>query len=48
MVRRCEKTAAGYLGFVLFAAACQWLCNPFANVHTPPVVQRSFEKQEAQ
>ena len=25
MVRRCEKTAAGYLGFALFAAACQWL-----------------------
>lgn len=32
---RYEKTAASYLGFVLFAAARQWLRNPFANVHTP-------------
>ena len=33
---RYEKAAASYLGFVLFAAACQWLRNPFAaNVHTP-------------
>ncbi|MDE0673078.1 MAG: transposase [Caldilineaceae bacterium] len=31
---RYEKTAASYLGFVLFAAARQWLRNPFANVHT--------------
>ncbi|MXZ23458.1 MAG: IS5 family transposase [Caldilineaceae bacterium SB0665_bin_21] len=30
-----EKTAASYLGFVLFAAARHWLRNPFANVHTP-------------
>ena len=32
---RYEKTAASYLGFVLFAAARQWLRNPLANVHTP-------------
>ena len=32
---RYEKTAASYLGFVLFAAARHWLRHPFANVHTP-------------
>ncbi len=35
MATRYEKTAASYLGFVLFAAARHWLRNPFANVHTP-------------
>ncbi|MCY3658309.1 MAG: transposase [Caldilineaceae bacterium] len=35
MATRYEKTAASYPGFVLFAAARQWLRNHFANVHTP-------------
>ena len=45
---RCEKTAASYLGFVLFAAARPWLRNPFANVHTPKAFRMDKTSQREQ